>query len=204
MTSPFHQIAPQYARLWSDTSRGRAQREQVWRETKDLFHPGDHVLDLGCGTGDDAVHLMSRGVKVLGIDSEPAMVEIAQARGVDARQLAIEKVSSLDHLFDGVISNFGVLNCIANLGELSGDLSRLVRPRGMLALCVMSRFCWRVDWKHAVGRWSGHAVWRGIDVHYRTGRSIVQTFTPCFEFERRISIGNGDHQLLVFRRRREC
>jgi ubiquinone/menaquinone biosynthesis C-methylase UbiE len=204
MTSPFQQIAPQYARLWSETSRGRAQRDQVWREIDNLFYPGDRILDLGCGTGDDPVHFGSRGVEVLGIDSAAGMVEIARTRGVDARQIAIEQLGSLDGEFDGAISNFGALNCVANLGEVSGALARLVRPNGKLALCVMSRYCWRNDWKHLRQRWSGHTVWRGIDVHYRTARSIARTFASDFELERRVSIGQGDHQLLLLTRRPRC
>ena len=204
MTSPFHQIAPQYAELWSETSRGRAQREQVWREIDGLFGLGDRILDLGCGTGDDAVHLMSRGAAVLGIDSAPGMVEIARNRGVAAKRKAIEDLGSLEERFDGAISNFGALNCVADLAKLSEELAQLVRPQGKLALCVMSRFCWRTDWRHLPPRWSGHARWRSIDVYYRSARSVAREFTPHFRYQRRVSIGRGDHQLLVFTRRSEC
>lgn len=208
-TSPFQQIAPQYAALWSDTPRGRAQREQVWREIDDLFHPEDRVLDLGCGTGDDAVHLAARGVNVLGIDSAPGMVEIARTRGVDATQMAIENLAPLSGPFDAVLSNFGALNCVADLGALETALARLVRPHGSLALCVMSRFCWRSvclrkDWRHVLQRWSGQTRWRGIDVYYRRAGSIARIFAPHFEWQRRVSIGYGDHQLLLFSRRPEC
>jgi ubiquinone/menaquinone biosynthesis C-methylase UbiE len=204
VTSPFHQIAPRYAELWSETSRGRAQREQVWREIDRLFKAGDRVLDLGCGTGDDAVHLMSRGVSALGIDSAPGMVEIARTRGVAAKRMAIEVLGSLEDVFDGAISNFGALNCVADLDKLSEELARLVRPQGKLALCVMSRFCWRTDWRHLPQRWSGNARWRGVDVYYRTSRSVAREFSPYFSYERRVSIGRGDHQLLVFTRSSEC
>jgi len=204
MTSPFQQIAPQYATLWSDTPRGRAQREQVWQVVDQLFHPGDRILDLGCGTGDDAVHLVSNGVNVVGVDSASGMVEIARTRGIDARLLAIEALAVLDGEFDGAISNFGALNCIEDLNEVSEGLAPLLRPRGTLALCVMTRFCWRNDLRHIAQRWSGHARWRGIDVYYRSTREIARAFTPHFEMQRRVSIGRGDHQLLVFTRRQEC
>jgi len=212
MTSPFQQIAPRYAALWSDTPRGRAQRERVWRELDPLFNAGDRILDVGCGTGDDAVHLASCGVEVVGIDSASSMVEIACERGVDARQMAIEELSKLagelDGAFDGALSNFGALNCVANLCNVSDALAPMVRPHGMLALCVMSRYCWRNvflsnDWQHLIQRWSGHTEWRGIDVYYRSARSIARSFAPHFEFQRRVSIGHGDHQLLVLRRRPE-
>jgi SAM-dependent methyltransferase len=208
MTSPFQQIAPQYAALWSETPRGRAQREQVWREIDGLFHPGDQILDLGCGTGDDAVHLAARGVNVLGIDSALEMVQIARTRGVKARRVAIEDLRSIgdefDGQFDGALSNFGALNCVAGLSEAGEMLARLVRPQGRLALCVMSRYCVGNDWRHLLQRWSGYTVWRGIDVYYRSARIVARAFAPNFEFQRRVSIGRGDHQLLIFKRRPEC
>jgi SAM-dependent methyltransferase len=197
-------MAPQYAALWSETTRGRIQREQVWREIDGLFKVGDRVLDLGCGTGDDAAHLMPQGVEVFGIDSAPGMVEIAWTRGVDAKILAIEELGSLEDTFDGAISNFGALNCVADLEQLSEPLARLVRPQGKLALCVMSRFCWRTDWRHICQRWSGQARWRGMDVYYRSARSIARAFAPPFIYQHQVSIGRGDHQLLVFTRRSEC
>ena len=203
MTSPFEQIAPEYAALWSETARGQVQREQVWRELDARFHAGDRVLDLGCGTGDDAVHLKARGVEVLGIDSAAGMVEIARARGVVSRRMAIEDIGTLQAKFDGAISNFGALNCVADLAAVSRELSRLVRPNGTLAVCVMSRYCVS-DWRHLMQRWSGHSRWRGIDVYYRSTRSIVRSFAPAFEWTRRVSISRGDHQLLLFRRRLEC
>lgn len=204
IVSPFDPIAARYAALWSDTPRGRAQREQVWREIDSLFSLCDRVLDLGCGTGDDAVHLMSRGVNVLGIDSAPGMIEIARSRGVEARQIAIEELASLKGSFDAAISNFGALNCVTDLGAVSESLAGLVRPRGKLALCVLSRYCWRTDWRHLIQRWSGHTRWRGIDVYYRNAVSIQQAFAPQFRFQRRVSIGYGDHQLFLFARRPKC
>ena len=51
-----------------------------------LFQPGDQVLELGCGTGEDAIWLAKRGVRVLATDGSPAMLEAtarkAQAEGV--------------------------------------------------------------------------------------------------------------------------
>src|ERR1700726_2598075 len=90
MTSPFDALAPSYNAMWTDTPRGREQRAAVWREIDGLFRAGDRVLDLGCGTGDDALHLMSQGIGVIGIDASRQMVEVARGRGVAARLLSIE------------------------------------------------------------------------------------------------------------------
>ena len=80
----FDEIAPRYDEVWTRSPIGRLQRDAVWRRLDDLFHPGEKLLDLGCGTGEDALHFMSRGMQVSGIDASPEMVRIARGRGVDA------------------------------------------------------------------------------------------------------------------------
>src|SRR5580692_7443407 len=42
--------------------------------------PGDHALDLCCGTGDIAFALAQRGVDVTGLDFSAQMLEVAAAR----------------------------------------------------------------------------------------------------------------------------
>jgi ubiquinone/menaquinone biosynthesis C-methylase UbiE len=206
---PFDQIAPAYGALWTDTPRGRSQRTAVWKHIDGLFHPGDALLDLGCGTGDDAVHLREHGAGVLGIDSSEMMVRIAHSRGVNARQLAIENLELLEGRFDGALSNFGALNCVADLGSAVQQMARLLAPSAPLAICVMGRLCWAetlhaliaLDWSLASRRWSGRARWRGMTIYYRSARHMVKLFRPYFQLEQRASIGNGDHQLFIFRRR---
>src|SRR5271157_3989256 len=78
---PFDLIAARYDALWTTTPIGRAQRDLVWRDVDPLFHPGDRILDVGCGTGEDAAHLAARGVSVYATDPSPAMIHLAAARG---------------------------------------------------------------------------------------------------------------------------
>jgi SAM-dependent methyltransferase len=205
-TSPFDALAQSYNELWTGTARGRDQRTAVWREIDGLFRTGDRVLDLGCGTGDDALHLADAGIEVFGIDAAPKMVQIARSRGVKASVLSIEDLVSgagLWPVFSGAISNFGALNCVPDLRPVATQLASLVQPAGPVAICLMGPFC-LTDWRHAAKRWCGHTQWRGIDVYYPTSRQIRAAFAPWFAFERRVAIGRGDHQLYVFRRRVEC
>ena len=46
--------------------------------------PGDAVLDLGCGPGTLAVPFAEAGMRVTGIDPEPAMLEAAVTETSDA------------------------------------------------------------------------------------------------------------------------
>ena len=187
----FDKIAEQYDALWSDSAAGREQRLGVWRRTDPLFPPGSRVLDLGCGSGVDAVHLMERGVDVLGIDASAAMVRVARARGVDARHLAIESLPEVGGAFDGAISDFGALNCVADLAPVAESLGRLIRPGGHLAVCVFGRCCaWEVA--HFLRRRQAAKAFRrlrrdgcasslGVRVYYHSAAQVLGAFGPRFE-----------------------
>jgi len=143
MSAPaaFDQFAARYDERWTNTAIGRAQRNQVWRAIDPLFRPGDRLLDIGCGTGEDAAHWAARGIAVEGTDASPAMIGIARQRGLTATVLRAEQIGSLKSVYDGAHSNFGVLNCIEDLPAFAHDLASRVRPGGALAICTMGRFC---------------------------------------------------------------
>ncbi len=47
----------------------------------------------------------------------------------------------LNDLFDGALSNFSGLNCVANLQQTARDLAALVTPGAPVLLCFSTRFC---------------------------------------------------------------
>jgi ubiquinone/menaquinone biosynthesis C-methylase UbiE len=135
----FDRLAAQYDEAWTSSPAGRWQRDAVWRHVDPLIRRGDRILDLGCGTGEDALHFAELGGQVLALDVSPAMVGVARAKGVNARVLAIEDSHIFAVAFDLVFSNFGALNCIRDLSDLHATLARLVRKDGYLAVCLMGR-----------------------------------------------------------------
>lgn len=185
----FDRVASSYQTLWSGTPAGETQREAVWRFIEPLFPSGSRILDIGCGVGDDAVALQARGVHVTGIDPSPEMVRIARERGIDANLGRAEDVESLDVPFDGILSNFGALNCVQHLAALREPLARLTHPGGWLAICLMGRVCaWETIWyllrgdrARATRRWSGEASSSVAPrVFYPTIADVRRAFAPDF------------------------
>jgi SAM-dependent methyltransferase len=198
----FDTIAESYDSLFTTSLIGQAQRSAVWERAKIAFHAGDHVLELNCGTGVDALFLASRGIRVTACDASAAMIEQARRRqgrempysSVDFRLLSTERIDELpsDLLFHGVFSNFSGLNCVSDLRAVAEPLAtRLVRGAQLL-LCLSTRFCaWETlhyllcgEAQKAFRRWRGAADARLgpylLTVYYPTVRSLLRSFGPQF------------------------
>ena len=96
--------------------------------------PGASVLDAGCGTGRVAVELARRGHAVVGVDSDPSMLEVARRhagpRWLDADLAALE----LPDRFDLVVAAGNVVVFLAPGTEprVVGRLAEHLRPGGLL------------------------------------------------------------------------
>lgn len=113
---------------------------------------GARVLDVGCGSGLLARKLLDAGFAVRGIDASRAMIQLARdyAPGADfdvARvpiRLPAGAAGALPES-DAVVSTGHVLNYLdtrADIAEALGELARAVRPKGLLAIDLMTdRYC---------------------------------------------------------------
>ncbi len=208
--APFDSLAESYDRVFTDSLIGRAQRDAVWRELDAAFVPGQHVLELNCGTGVDAVHLAEQGVPVDAFDSSPAMIRVARRRLLPPcllsprfEVLATEDLSVLNSVYDGAFSNFGGLNCVQDLRQGARNLARLVRPLGHLVLCLAGRVCaWETGWWLAHGnptkafrRLRRHGVTAQlapgalVHVQYPMMRELRRLFQPEFSLVSARGIG---------------
>jgi SAM-dependent methyltransferase len=86
---------------------GRPQPAIVRLAAEGAF--GGAVLDAGCGTGENALHLASLGLRVLGVDVAETALSIARehaaARGMDADFVAADALhlDRLGRVFDTVL-----------------------------------------------------------------------------------------------------
>lgn len=192
----FDSIAPDYDRIFTDSLVGRAQRDAVWEVLDRTFLPGQSVLELNCGTGEDACHLAARGVRVHGCDASPEMIRVARRRAaprISFEVREIEEIASLHATYDGVLSNFGGLNCVDDLQQMARELPARVRSGGALVLCFMGPLCaWETVWYLAQGdprkaarRWkrrsvAAHVGKAQLQIHYPAVREVVRLLSPEF------------------------
>ena len=104
----------------------------------DRLGPG-RALDLGCGTGTNAVYLAQRGWQAVGVDFVGRSIAAARRRAHDAGVAAgcafiVADVTRLDAVngpFDLAV-DIGCYNSIAESGRrrVAASLARLVRPGG--------------------------------------------------------------------------
>jgi trans-aconitate methyltransferase len=91
--------------------------------------PGERVLDLGCGDGQLTQRIAASGASVVGIDSSPAMVSAARARGVKADRGSAEELPYPDRICEAVFSN-AALHWVRGQDEMLSHVHRVLRPGG--------------------------------------------------------------------------
>jgi len=197
----FDELAEHYDASFTHTPVGAFLRQLVWARVEAFLGSSAQVLELGCGTGEDAVHLAQLGAEVIATDPSPAMIHIAQRKvqqhGWGARvQLhcmpaECVRASFAGRQFDAVFSNFGALNCIEHLPALVEDTRALLKPGARLLWVLLGRHVpWEWSWyllhaqpRRAYRRLSGSTQWRGMCVRYPTPGELVRLLRPAFRID---------------------
>jgi len=111
---------------------------------------GSNILELNAGTGLDAVFLAEKGFYVHAIDISDGMLRKLDSKINSSNlrgQITYELLSytELDKLkgktFDYIFSNFGGLNCVKDLKEVTIHFKNLLKPDGMITLVIMPPVC---------------------------------------------------------------
>lgn len=199
----FDALAPDYDRAFSETVIGRWLRDRTHQWMEPLFAPGSRVLELGCGTGEDALWLARRGVEVTATDASPAMLEQTRAKtqaeaNATVTPLDLNRLpSDFDGLFDGVLANFGALNCVRDRRQLAAWLAARIKPGGHAAFAVMGPVClWEIGWHGLHGEWAtatrrmrGASTFQPdangptLTVDYPSPTALTREFAPHFRRE---------------------
>jgi len=156
------------------------------------FKTGDRLLELNAGTGTDALYLAEHGIYVLATDISENMIGTIRekvrrknaGKFVSAKLCPFDKIGTIEESnFDGIISNFGGLNCIHEFEKLTDGLSAKIKKGGKFIAVVMNKYCpWEIfyysakfDFKNVFRR----SKKEGIDA--ALGNELIRTyyFTPA-------------------------
>lgn len=180
MAVPFDHIASAYNTELMQTVIGQLQRKRVWRYLEEITPGlnGLEILELTCGTGEDAELFGDRGFNIVATDLSEEMLKITQQK---VQQYSLQsKISShyidldtfdetvFNKKFDLIFSNFSGINCISPVGlqKLLKKIPSILAPGGRMVAVVMPKRCvWetlhfiaKFQFARAFRRWTNKGV----------------------------------------------
>lgn len=112
-----------------------------------------NMLELNCGTGEDAVFFNKRGFKITATDGAAGMLQRAKdkAAGTDIRfeHLPFSELQNFSpaQKYDILFSNFGGLNCTGDLENVLKHALAFLEKDGIAVLTIMPPVCpWELSY----------------------------------------------------------
>jgi ubiquinone/menaquinone biosynthesis C-methylase UbiE len=147
----FSSQARSFDELYSTNKIIEYKRKRVRDHIKKYIHPGDFILELNSGTGQDAVWLAQQGCRVHATDIAGGMLEVLQERiiregmvtSVSSELCSFTALSTLRQQgpYDMIFSNFAGLNCTDQLDQVLNSFSSLIKRGGIVTLVLLPKFC---------------------------------------------------------------
>jgi len=138
--------AAQWGPLWGARAHDWAEDEEQQLPTYEAairrvgIGPGQHVLEVGCGSGVFLRAAADRGAVVTGLDASDALVEIATGRvpEADIRVGDMQFLPFDDDSFD-VVAGFNAFFFAADMVEALREARRVAKPGGPVVIQVWGR-----------------------------------------------------------------
>lgn len=151
MSAAFDHAAIDYDAEFTNSLVGRSQRQRVWQYLEQNLNTNKslRILELNCGTGEDAAFLAGLGHQVLATDISEGMLAKARAKGTATnivfQQLDITQIADfrVEAPFDLIFSNFGGFNCLPpeKIQNFAQHLPQLLNDGGKFIAVVMPDKC---------------------------------------------------------------
>jgi ubiquinone/menaquinone biosynthesis C-methylase UbiE len=127
------------------------KRARVREHVLELLPASASILELNCGTGEDALFFAGKGHRVHATDISEGMQEKLKEKilysslseNITTELCSFNHLATLNHKgpFDMIFSNFGGLNCTAELDKVLLSFHSLLKPGGTVSLVIIPKFC---------------------------------------------------------------
>lgn len=132
-------IAEEYAKEYFDELDGKPFDREVLDRFALSLKQGGRVCDLGCGPGQIARYLASRGVEMMGIDASAGMVATARRLNpsIPFEQGGFFALPLGDGALAGVAAFYSLIHCPrTDLPKAVAEIFRVIRPGGRFLMTV--------------------------------------------------------------------
>lgn len=213
MSFPFDDVALSYDILEAENPILQWMRRRVHQAALAAFAGRRRLIEIGSGTGTDAVFLAQHGFEVLGLEPSSEMLRIAREKAaaadcahrvsfVHARAEELRTVAPAEP-FEGLFSNLGALNCVADLGTFAQHAAHVLKFGARVLLVYMPPICpWEIGYHllHGHGRQAFrrkkdeagtlvNLAQQAIRTFYFSPAQIISSFEPVFVLEKQFSLG---------------
>jgi ubiquinone/menaquinone biosynthesis C-methylase UbiE len=145
----FDSYAKSYDAHFTNSLIGKAQRQIIHGYLKKYLHKDKSVLEINCGTGEDALFISGSCKSILATDISEEMLEVAKEKLMEVpnggtQKLDITNLSLLtENQFDLLFSNFGGINCLAEneVTEFAEASAKVLSENGEAILVIMPEKC---------------------------------------------------------------
>ncbi|MCF6128458.1 methyltransferase domain-containing protein [Flavobacterium sp. AS60] len=144
MEASFDKVAVNYDSTFTNSEIGKLQRNSVYKQLSKQLDSIQNVLEINCGTGEDAIWFAKQNYNVTATDISPKMIEVAKSKAnLNFKTADINSIASIfeSEKFDLIFSNFGGLNCLSKseLEKFFVNGDSILSEKGKLALVIMPK-----------------------------------------------------------------
>ena len=147
METSFDKAAIYYDEVFTNSKIGKMQRNLVYKQLSKQLDSVQNILEINCGTGEDAIWLAKQNFKVTATDISPKMIEVAQKKATFSNlKFQTADINSIATTFENdkfnlIFSNFGGLNCLpkSELSTFFQNATSILSERGKLVLVIMPK-----------------------------------------------------------------
>jgi ubiquinone/menaquinone biosynthesis C-methylase UbiE len=137
--------------IYSGNTVVQYKRERVRDAVMRYVSQGSNILELNCGTGEDAIFFAQNGYTVHATDISQGMLDKLAGKvhqqqfddKISIEQCSYTNLQSLreSKQYDAIFSNLGGLNCTNELDKVLSSFKAILKPGGIACLVILPKFC---------------------------------------------------------------